>query len=293
MRLREAEAREAGELVVDLVRELRSTPVLIAPSTKRPRNASIASSLRLRLIARRRPSASPTEKPASAIATSSTWSWKTTTPSVSRSGSASSGWSTGGTKPGPPGVAGDARCTGGRPCPGSARAGRARPGRSGRRGSPAACGGAICICARLSIWKTPMVSAPGCRRRRRVVERDAREVDCLAVQSTSAISSTHSSTAESIPSPSRSIFRKPASAQESLSHWQICRPAIAAGCTGTSSTSGRVEMTIPPGCCETWRGRPAISGRARRTRASAASGASCRRPAATPALPRPGAGCPR
>ena len=37
---------------------------------------------------------------------------------------------------------------------------------------------------------------------------------------------------ESIPSPSRSILRKPASEQLSLSHWQICRPAIAAGCTG-------------------------------------------------------------
>jgi hypothetical protein len=29
--------------------------------------------------------------------------------------------------------------------------------------------------------------------------------------------------------------------------------------TGTSSTSGLDEITIPPGCCETWRGRPAIS----------------------------------
>ena len=38
-----------------------------------------------------------------------------------------------------------------------------------------------------------------------------------------AMRSTHSSTAESIPRPSRSIFTKPASAQESLSHWQIWR----------------------------------------------------------------------
>ena len=68
-----------------------------------------------------------------------------------------------------------------------------------------------------------------------------------------------SSTAESIPSPSRSIFRKPASPQLSLSHWQICRPAIAAGCTGTRSISGRVEMTMPPGCWLMWRGRPEIS----------------------------------
>ena len=75
-----------------------------------------------------------------------------------------------------------------------------------------------------------------------------------------AISSTHRSTAESIPSPSRSIFRKPASAHESLSHCTICRPSIAAGCTGQSSISGVVEITIPPGCCDMCRGSPAISG---------------------------------
>src|SRR5439155_1213478 len=78
----------------------RSTPFWSAPVTKRSRYASSASCERLRLIARRRPSASPTLKPASAIATSSTWSWNTTTPSVERRQSASSGWSTGGTKAG-------------------------------------------------------------------------------------------------------------------------------------------------------------------------------------------------
>ena len=71
-----------------------------------------------------------------------------------------------------------------------------------------------------------------------------------------AISSTQRSTAESIPSPSRSIFRKPASAQESLSHWHICRPSIAAGTTGQQSISGRVETIIPPECWERWRGSP-------------------------------------
>ena len=70
------------------------------PSTKRGRNASIASSLRFLLIARRSPSASPIVKPAAAIATSSTWSWKTTTPSVSRSGSRSDSCSTGGSNDG-------------------------------------------------------------------------------------------------------------------------------------------------------------------------------------------------
>ena len=71
-----------------------------------------------------------------------------------------------------------------------------------------------------------------------------------------AMSSTQRSTAESIPSPSRSIFRKPASAQESLSHWQSWRPSIAAGRTGQQSTSGRVETIIPPECWERWRGSP-------------------------------------
>jgi len=47
----------------------------------------------LRLIARRRPSASPGEKPAKAIATSMTWSWKMIVPSVSSSGSRSDSWS--------------------------------------------------------------------------------------------------------------------------------------------------------------------------------------------------------
>ena len=73
---------------------------------------------------------------------------------------------------------------------------------------------------------------------------------------TRSTSTTHRSTAESIPSPSRSIFRKPASAQESLSHWTICLPSIAAGTTGQQSISGRVAMIIPPECWERWRGSP-------------------------------------
>ena len=49
---------------------------------------------------------------------------------------------------------------------------------------------------------------------------------------TRAISSTQRSTADSIPSPSRSIFRKPASPQDSLSHCTIWRPSIEAGWIG-------------------------------------------------------------
>jgi hypothetical protein len=64
-----------------------------APSTKRSWCASIAAAERLRLIARRSPSASPGEKPAKAMATSMTWSWKMIVPSVSRSTGSSEGWS--------------------------------------------------------------------------------------------------------------------------------------------------------------------------------------------------------
>ena len=103
---------------------------------------------------------------------------------------------------------------------------------------------------------------------------------------TRAISSTQRSTAESIPSPSRSIFRKPASAQESLSHCAICRPSIAAGCTGQMSTSGRVESTIPPGMLGgVARQPPRLARPAGRARASAPS---ARAPSRSPARCRLG-----
>ena len=73
---------------------------------------------------------------------------------------------------------------------------------------------------------------------------------------TRAIISTQRSTADSIPRPSRSIFRKPASAHESLSHWQSWRPSMAAGSTGQQSISERVETIIPPECWDRWRGSP-------------------------------------
>ena len=76
----------------------------------------------------------------------------------------------------------------------------------------------------------------------------------LRVRSTIA---TQRSTAESIPRPRRSSLRKPASAQDSLSHCTIWRPSIAAGWIGHRSISGWVEMIIPPGCWDWWRGRPA------------------------------------
>ena len=46
----------------------------------------------------------------------------------------------------------------------------------------------------------------------------------------------------------------------------IWRPSIAAGTIGQSSFKGRVASTIPPECCEAWRGSPHAS---RTRRASA------------------------
>ena len=122
--------------------------------------------------------------------------------------------------------------------------------------------GSICICARLSIWKTPVVSALRIARNVSASSSGIRERSIRSPR-TRAISSTQRSTADSIPSPSRSIFKKPASAHESLSHCTIWRPSIAAGCTGQTSISGSVEITIPPGCWETWRGSPQISAASR------------------------------
>jgi hypothetical protein len=142
------------------LRPSQLTPCAPAPSTKRPRKASIASSERFRLIARRSPSASPIEKPASAVATSSTWSWKTITPSVSRSGSSNSGWSLGGTNEGvipQPLAVCDERDGRRRPGSGPGRTSATWIVRSSRF-SGRVCS-SDCICARLSIWKTPMVSA--------------------------------------------------------------------------------------------------------------------------------------
>ena len=51
---------------------------------------------------------------------------------------------------------------------------------------------------------------------------------------------------------------KRASSTESLSHWQMKRPSIAARSTGTSSTIGFVEITMPPTCWLRWRGKPEI-----------------------------------
>jgi hypothetical protein len=73
-----------------------------------------------------------------------------------------------------------------------------------------------------------------------------------------------------MPRARKSILMKPASSQESLSHWQSTRPSQAAGSSGTISTSGRLEMIMPPTCWEMWRGSPAMSSAISHERARAA-----------------------
>ena len=82
--------------------------------------------------------------------------------------------------------------------------------------------------AALDLEDARRVGRPGCTRRSPGRRRGSAR-GRSARRASRAISSTQRSTAESIPSPSRSIFRNPASEQESLSHWTIWRPSIAAG----------------------------------------------------------------
>ena len=116
----------------------------------------------------------------------------------------------------------------------------------------------LCIWARLSIWNTPMVSASWISAYTAGSSNPMRDRSG-ARPCPSAMRSRHSSTALSMPRPSRSIFTNPASAQESLSHWQMRLPSMAAGTTGTSSTNGVALTTMPPECWVRCRGSPAAS----------------------------------
>ena len=87
--LREAEAREPHDHLVDALRHVRGDPVgALRTLDEAP---VVGLDRRLRALAAHRPPQPlglPGEKPANAIATSSTWSWKMIVPSVScRTGS--------------------------------------------------------------------------------------------------------------------------------------------------------------------------------------------------------------
>ena len=66
----------------------------------------------------------------------------------------------------------------------------------------------LCICARLSIWNAPTVSARWMSAKTSSSSKGIRERS-ITSPCVRAICSTQSSTAESIPRPSRSILRKP------------------------------------------------------------------------------------
>ena len=62
-----------------------------------------------------------------------------------------------------------------------------------------------------------------------------------------------------MPSPSRSNLTSPAYAQSSLSHWTTVRPSIRAHSTGTTSDTGRSQITMPPEWMPRCRGKPSSS----------------------------------
>ena len=155
----------------------------------------------------------------------------------------------------------------GEPCrPGSARAGRSRPRSRDRRRSLGFSRGSIAICARLSIWNTPTVSA-----RRimlvgfRIVLRDRSQVvarcSCALCRS-----SKDRRMQPSMPRPSTSTFMNLRISMSFLSHSMTCRFSMAAGSIGTRSSSRSCVRTKPPGCCERWRGAPIRSRESSRVR---------------------------
>ena len=168
------EQRERGRVRLGEAERLRSpmifsktssavssgTPRSAAPARKRSRCASSASWLRLRLIARRSPSASPTLKPASAIATSSTCSWKMIAPSVSRERLGEQRMVVRAARSSGPARSRSRRSTYGCtafPWIGPGRTSATCTVRSSRFSGRVR--RRLCICARLSIWKRPTVSA--------------------------------------------------------------------------------------------------------------------------------------
>ena len=98
--------------------------------------------------------------------------------------------------------------------------------------------GSVAICARLSTWKTPTVSARLQHARRPSgssggrCARSTSTPSCVADRSAIA-----SSSAAIMPRPSRSTLTIPRSAQSSLSHCTTTRPGIDAGSSGTTSSS--------------------------------------------------------
>ena len=136
----------------------------------------------------------------------------------------------------------------------------APPGRSGRPRFSGRVRCSICICARLSIWKTPVVSAAWIARRHLVVvERDPREID----RARRARARSHPRTARP---PRASRARAGRSSGSRRPRRSPCPTARSAGppsrpaAPGTRSISGVVEDDHPARVLRDVARQPAISG---------------------------------
>ena len=111
------------------------------------------------------------------------------------------------------------------------------------------------ICARLSIWNTPTVSA---RQIMSKVAGSSAGMSCIWNNWPRCwlIRARQRRMALSMPSASTSTFSRPMASRSSLSHWMMERSGMAAFSTGTSRVKGPRVSTKPPGCWLKWRGKP-------------------------------------
>ena len=265
VRLGKAVERERRDAAHDLVlRVARDAARGHAGAQPRLDRAACAPLERLKPIARRSSSASPPVKPATVIAMRSSCSWKSGTPSVRSQDRLERRVRIGDRlaagapvqigmhhlpddRPGPDDRDLDDEVVEASRASGAAASPSARGSRSGRRRS----------CRRGGSW------------RRSADRRAAAARGRASTPSCSRTSGIASSSAASMPRPSRSILMMPRSAQSSLSHWTTRRPGIVAGSIGTTSSRRPAAITMPPECWPRWRGRPCMRRRARASRRDA------------------------
>ena len=211
------------------------------PLRSRASILSIRSTERLKPIARRSSSASPPVKPAAVIAMRSSCSWKSGTPSVrSRIGSQRlvrivDGLAAGAAvQVGMHHLADDRAGADDRDLDDEVVEVRGLQPRERRH-----------LRAALDLEDADRVGAAHHRVGLGVVGRELREIDRDALVARDRAGASPRARA-SMPRPSRSILMMPRSAQSSLSHCTIRRPAIVAGSIGTTSSRRPAAITIPP-----------------------------------------------
>ena len=117
--------------------------------------------------------------------------------------------------------------------------------------------GSVCICARLSTWKTPTVSAAWSMSKTSGISSGSESRTTQVAQSCS-ISCRVSSIAASIPSPSRSSLMSLSSSTSRLSNWTTTRSFIVARSIGAMSMRGAAVTSIPPEWIDRCRGKRSI-----------------------------------